>query len=73
MRKMKTIKDAAIFNPFEKKRFSKKSGMVLLESFCVMMRVRLPKMTHARSEPINAFPRPIQVEARPKFHPNCPA
>ena len=30
-------------------------------------------MLQASSEPIKAFPRPIQVEARPKFHPNCPA
>jgi hypothetical protein len=38
-----------------------------------MIRVRLPRISHARSEPIKAFPKPIHVEAIPKFHPNCPA
>ena len=35
--------------------------------------VLLPRMTHAMSEPMNAFPRPIHVDDRPYFQPNCPA
>ena len=38
-----------------------------------MIRVRLPKITQARSEPIKALPIPIQVDAIPNFQPNCPA
>ena len=38
-----------------------------------MILVRLPRISQASSEPIKALPRPIHVEAIPKFHPNCPA
>ena len=71
--KMNTMMDAAIFRLFEPKRFSKKSGIVLVSRCLVMIRVRRPRISHARSEPMNALPRPTQVLARPKFHPNCPA
>ena len=54
-------------------RVPKKSGMVLLERCWVMIRVRRPKMSQASRDPIKALPRPIQVDARPKFQPNWPA
>ena len=38
-----------------------------------MIRVRRPSTAQARSDPMNAFPRPIQVEASPYFQPNWPA
>ena len=71
--KMKIIMEAATFREGALKRFSKKSGMVALERCWVMMRVRRPRMTQARSEPIMALPIPTQVEAIPNFQPNWPA
>ena len=68
-----TITEAAIFSAGDEKRVPKKAGMVLLSSFCVMRRVRLPSSTQASSEPIKALPSPIHVDASPYFHPNCPA
>ena len=67
------IPEATIFSAEESKRFSKNAGMVAAFIAFVMIRVRLPRITQARSEPIKAFPRPIQVEARPYLQPNCPA
>ena len=55
------------------KRQPKNSGMVEEERCWVMTRVRRPKTTHASKLPMMAFPKPIQVEAMPYFHPNCPA
>ena len=46
------------------------AGMVAVPSFWVRRRVRRPSTTHARSEPRNAFPSPIHVDATPNFHPN---
>ena len=51
----------------------KKSGIVLEFKCFVMTLVLLPRMIHARSEPITALPIPIQVDATPYFQPNCPA
>ena len=48
-------------------------GIVAELRCCVIMRVRLPRMTHASSEPTSALPMPIHAEARPYFQPNCPA
>ena len=72
-RKMNAIADAVILSALLSKRVPKKSGIVLEFRCCVMTFVRLPKMTQASKLPIKAFPRPIQVDARPYFHPNCPA
>ena len=47
--------------------------MVAEPRCCVMILVLLPRIVQARSEPMKAFPNPIQVLARPNFHPNCPA
>ena len=52
---------------------SKNCGMVAESRCCVMIRVRLPRMTQARRDPISALPIPTQVEAMPYFQPNCPA
>ena len=38
-----------------------------------MILVRRPRMFQAMSEPMKALPSPAQVEASPKFQPNCPA
>ena len=65
--------EAASFNALLSYRFPKKSGIVADSSFWLMTRVLLPRTTHARRLPINALPSPIQVDARPYFHPNCPA
>ena len=49
-------------------------GMTLTRHYrCVIRRVRLARTSHARSEPITAFPMPIHVDERPYFQPNCPA
>ena len=71
--KMKAMTEPTICRAFEPKRLPKNSGMVLASSFWVMTLVLLPSISQARRDPINAFPRPIQVEATPKFQPNCPA
>ncbi len=63
----------AIWSALDSKRLPKKSGIVRESSFCVMTRVRRPRTSHARSEPMNALPRPIQVADRPYFQPNWPA
>ncbi len=73
IRNIKTIMEAPNFKPSLWKRLPKNSGMVALFKCCVIMRVRLPRMTHANIEPISALPMPIQVEAMPYFQPNCPA
>ena len=65
--------DATIFKAEELNRLPKKSGIVLASNCCVITLVLLPRIFQARREPINAFPRPAHVAARPKFHPNCPA
>ena len=70
---MNTMMEAPILRPLLSKRLPKNSGMVAELRCCVMMRVRLPRIAHARNEPIRAFPIPIQVEAIPYFQPNCPA
>ncbi len=57
----------------EAKRRPKKSGIVFESKKRVMILVRLPKTAQANSEPIKAFPKPIHVEATPKFQPNWPA
>src|SRR5574344_670559 len=51
----------------------KKSGMVALFIKCVIRRVRLPKILHAKRDPINALPMPTHVAESPYFQPNCPA
>ena len=70
---MQVIAEAAIFRACESKRAPKKSGIVLLERCCVMILVLLPSTVHASSEPMNALPRPIHVDERPKVQPNWPA
>ena len=63
--------DAAILMAPESNRFPKKSGMVFDDKCWVMTRVLRPSTLQAKSEPIKALPKPIQVEAKPKFQPNC--
>ena len=70
---MKVMTDAATLRPGERNLEPKKSGIVRLDRCCVMILVRLPSISHASSEPMKALPRPIQVDAIPKFQPNCPA
>ena len=70
---MNTMTDAATLSGLLKKRFPKKSGIVALCRCCVIRRVRRPRIRQARSEPISALPRPIQVADRPYFQPNWPA
>ena len=65
--------EAPILSPLLSKRLPKNSGMVAELRCWVIMRVRLPRITHASSEPIKALPMPIQVDAMPNFQPNCPA
>ena len=65
--------DEKSFNDLLEYLFSKNSGIVLVSSSCVSSLVLLPRTTHARRLPINAFPMPIHVLAIPYFHPNCPA
>ena len=73
IRNMKMMIDENSFSDLLEYLFSKNSGMVLVSSSCVRSLVRLPRTTHATSEPSSAFPIPIHVEAIPYFHPNCPA
>ena len=70
MRKIKMIIDAITFIGTESNLLPKKSGMVLTSRCCVMILVLLPRIFHAKSDPIKAFPSPAQVDANPKFHPN---
>ena len=65
--------DPVSLSALESNLLPKYSGMVLASSACVMILVLLPRTSHARRLPINAFPIPIQVDERPYFHPNCPA
>ena len=51
----------------------KNSGIVREPKWFVIRRVRRPNTTQAKSEPRKALPKPIQVEAMPKFQPNLPA
>ena len=67
------ITDAAILSDLLPNLLPKKSGIVAESRCCVMILVLLPRTTHARSEPIMAFPIPAQVAAIPYYHPNCPA
>jgi hypothetical protein len=71
--KMNTMIEAAILSAFESNLFQKKSGMVFEFKCWVITRVRRPRIAQGIREPMKAFPRPIQVDATPKFHPNCPA
>ena len=52
---------------------SRNSGMVIVSRFCVMRRVRLPRMSHAAREPIRALPSAIHRTLRPNFQPSFPA
>ena len=70
MRNTNIIREAAIFMPWLWKRLPKNSGMVAEERCLLMTLVRRPRMTQASRLPIRALPMPIQVEARPYFHPN---
>ena len=70
---MKISADAPIFSDLLSNLDPKNSGMVAESRCCVIIRVLLPRTTHASSDPMMAFPRPIQVDAIPYFHPNCPA
>ena len=63
--KMKIIMAAPIFSDGEPKRFSKNCGMVAVSRWRVIMRVLLPKINHAISEPIRALPIPAHVAAIP--------
>jgi len=65
--------DAAIFRELLWKRSPKNCGIVAESRCCVMIRVRRPRITHARREPIRALPIPAHVAAIPKRQPNCPA
>ena len=73
IKKINTITDAATFKGVELNLFPKKSGIVFASTCCVITLVLLPNTFHASKEPMNAFPKPAQVDASPKFHPNCPA
>ena len=70
---MKIITAEAVFRCFEPYLFSKYSGIVDASRYFDMVRVRLPRMTHASSEPMTALPMPIQVAEAPYDQPNCPA
>ena len=65
--------DAPILSELLSNLFPKNSGIVAVFKCCDISLVLLPRITHANSEPISALPIPIQVEAMPNFHPNCPA
>ena len=65
--------DAVIFRALLSNRFSKNSGIVAELKCWLIIRVRRPSTTQASRLPNTALPRPIQVEARPYFQPNCPA
>ena len=67
---MKIITEAVILSSFEPNRFSKNAGIVAAFKCFVMTRVRRPRMTQARSEPMIALPTPIHVDARPYLQPN---
>ena len=71
--KTKVMTDAAILSEGLPKRSPKNWGIVAAPKCWVMMRVRRPSTTQAKSEPSSALPMPIQVEAMPNFQPNCPA
>ena len=73
IRKMNTMTDAVTLSGTLSNLLPKKSGIVLASTCCVIIRVLLPSTFHASNDPINAFPSPAHVLARPKFHPNCPA
>ena len=70
---MKVIMEAAILRFSLPKRFPKNSGIVAVSRCCVMILVRLPRILHARREPISALPMPAHVAAMPYFQPNWPA
>lgn len=65
--------DATVRRAGQQYRLAKKSGMVADSKCLVMTRVRRPSTTQASRLPMRALPMPIQVEATPKFQPNCPA
>ena len=67
------IAEETTFSALLSKRRPKNSGMVAAERWFVITRVRRPSTTQAIRLPMTALPRPIQVEARPYFQPNCPA
>jgi len=55
------------------KRSIKNSGMVITSKFWVIILVRLPSTSHAKSEPNSALPTPIQTASSPYTQPNLPA
>ena len=67
---MKVMTEAASCKFLLSKRLPKNSGIVAESKCWVMMRVRRPRIIQASIEPINALPRPIQVDAMPYFQPN---
>ena len=73
IRNTNTIIAEIIFIALLLKRLPKNSGIVADSRCFDITLVRLPKISHGRSEPSMAFPMPIQVEASPKFQPNLPA
>ena len=73
MRKTQVMRAAQVVSFGDSNLLPKKSGMVREPMCWVIILVRLPRMTHAMSEPMIAFPSPAQVAATPKFQPNCPA
>ena len=70
---MKEMSAAAMRRALLSNLLPKKSGIVFELRCFVMTRVLLPRMIHARREPMTAFPIPIHVDATPYFQPNCPA
>ena len=61
IKKTNTINDAITLSGVDKNLFSKKSGIVFASNDCVIIRVLLPRIFHARSEPIKALPSPAHV------------
>ena len=61
----KQINDAAILSASLRSLLPKKSGIVALAKYWLIMRVLLPSTAQAISEPINALPSPAHVAAIP--------
>ena len=70
---MNIITDAPIFNALLPNRSPKNCGIVAEFRCWLIILVRRPRTTHARSEPIIALPMPAHVAEMPYFHPNWPA
>ena len=65
MRNTKHISEAMIFSASLLNLFPKKSGIVALDRYWLIMRVLRPRTAQAISEPMKAFPSPAHVAAMP--------